>query len=72
MTKYAVAYISFFENELKVEIIEANGWKEALSKHSMLLDEDGNPGDIEWLPEDMEEAKIEANNADMAFDVKEI
>lgn len=73
MTKYAVAYISFFENELKVEIVEAaKGWKEALSKHSLLLDKDGNPGDIGWLPDDIDEAKEEAVNADMSFDIKEI
>jgi len=69
--KYAVAAINFYENELTIEIVEAGNWQEALSKHS-LFTEDGNPGDISWLGNNMDYAKVEASNTDMAFDIIEI
>ena len=72
MTKYAVGYISFFDNDLQVVIVEATGWKEALSKHPQCVNKDGTPGDFTWLPDDMKEAKDEIINADCEFDVKEI
>jgi len=72
MTRYMVGYINFFNNELIVELVEGNTWKEALSKHSSLKDENGNPDDLAWLAEDLKEAKEEAYNADFAFDVKEV
>ena len=36
MNKFAVGYISFFDNVLKVEIIEAKDWKDALLQHSCI------------------------------------
>jgi hypothetical protein len=72
MKKYIVGYISFFDNVLTVELIEADNWREALSKHSAMLDDEGKPDDLAWMPDDIEDAKEEAFNADFAFDVKEI
>ena len=36
MNKFVVGYISFFDNVLKVEIVEATDWKDALVKHSCI------------------------------------
>ena len=70
--KFIVGFINFFENKLVVELVEAENWKDALARHSELLDENGNPDDNSWLPDDIEEAKQEGYNADFLFDVKEI
>lgn len=40
MNKFAVAYINFFNNDLIIEIIEADNWKDALFKHSKMQLED--------------------------------
>lgn len=69
--EYAVAAVSFHENDLKIEMVEAENWKEALSKHS-LFTEAGDPGDVSWLPDDIDDAKSEAFNADIMFDVLEV
>ena len=69
--KYAVAAMSFFENELKIEIVEAKDWFEALSKHSLFL-EDGKIVDVSWIPNEINAAKDELFNADIVFDVIEI
>lgn len=69
--KYVVAAVSFHENELKIEIVEAENWKGALSKHS-LFTEAGNPGDVSWLGNDIDDAKYEAFNSDILFDVLEV
>lgn len=69
--EYVVAAVSFHENDLKIEKVEAENWKEALSKHS-LFTEDEKPGDMSWLGSDISAAKFEAFNADMLFDVIEI
>jgi hypothetical protein len=37
-----------------------------------MMDEEGNPDDNSWLPDDMKEAKMSAFGADFLFDVKEI
>lgn len=63
---YAVGYINFFDNDLIIEIISAPNWYEALHKHSKMQGE-------RWISNySLEEAKIEAFNADMMIDVKEI
>lgn len=72
MKRYAVAHTDSFENDLKIEIIEAEDWKSALSKHSKLLDENGNPDDNSWLPDNIEDAKQSAFDADFQFDVIEL
>lgn len=69
--KYVVAAVSFFENELKIEIVEAENWKEALSKHS-LFTEAGDPGDVSWLSDDIDNAKSDAFSGDILFDVLEV
>lgn len=69
--KCVVAAVSLLENDLKIEMVEAENWQEALSKHS-LFKEDGNPGDVSWLSNVMETAKFEAFHADIMFDVLEI
>lgn len=69
--KYAVAAVSFLENDLKIEIVEAGNWSEALSKHSLFMD-CGKPGDVSWLGNDKSIAKDEAIEADIIFDVIEI
>lgn len=71
MTKFAVGYMNFFNNNLKVDIVEAENWKEALSNHSAFAgySVEENTG---WLPDDLETAKSEAFKADFLFDVVEI
>ncbi|MCK5386983.1 MAG: hypothetical protein KAJ39_07345 [Gammaproteobacteria bacterium] len=69
--KYVVAAVSFHENELKIEMVEAENWKEALSKHS-LFTEAGDPGDVSWLSDDIEGAKCDAFSGDILFDVLEL
>lgn len=69
--KYAVAAVTFHENVLKIEIVEAENWKEALSKHS-LFTEAGDPGDVSWLGNDIDDAKHAAFSGDILFDVLEM
>ena len=64
MKRYAVAFISFHDNELTTEIIEANTWQEALEKHSQKLD---------WIEGNtLEEMKANAFDGDCTIDVVEI
>ncbi len=65
MKTYAVAYISFYDNTLKIIIVKAKNWKDALIKTFGVGSWDG-------FPDDMEEAKEEAFNGDWMFDVTEI
>ena len=64
MKNYVVAYISFFDNALDIKFVESDSWKNALDK--------AFPLDGYELPDDIEEAKIEAFNGDWMFEVKEI
>lgn len=59
-----MAYISFFENDLELKIVKADDWKDALRIGFDLMSG--------WLPDDMEEAKVEAFNQDWSFNVVEI
>lgn len=68
--KYVVAGINFFDNVLSVEIIEADDWKDAVLGHSAFINSDEI--DREWLPDDIEDAKREAFNTDISFDVIEL
>lgn len=76
MKKFAVAFISFMDNELTIEFHEANTWLEALSKHSKidaawfkeLVEPDGEPDSNV----DLKDAKQWAFDADSMIDVKEI
>jgi hypothetical protein len=42
MKRFAVGYLSFFENKLIVEIIEAEDFKSAIMNHSELKSSDEN------------------------------
>lgn len=66
MSKYAVGFISYHDNVLTVDVVEAESWKQALAKHT------DDPEMETYLPEDMEEAKGVAFDMDCMFDVKEI
>ena len=37
MSKFAVGYINFFDNNLIVEIVEADNWFDAIWQHSKML-----------------------------------
>lgn len=67
MPRFAVGHISFFTNELKLEIIEASDWRQALDKHSSFV----NSG---WSPEGLtlDDAQRSAFDADSAIAVIEI
>lgn len=67
MRKFAVGYLSAFEDELKIEIVFAADWRDALVK-SKFIDEEV----LNSLPDDLADAKQEAFNQDWNFDVKEI
>lgn len=54
MSKFAVAYINWFDNDLSIEIVEANSWWEALFKHTCLVDQ-----------QDIYQDLIDANNFDI-------
>ena len=70
---YAVAAMNFYDNELKVELVEADNWKEAISKHTIFKEQPTDKtGDVSWLPDNIKEAKDEAFGADIVFDVIEI
>ena len=67
MKKFAVGYIDFFDNELIIEIIEAEDWFSALSNHSKFKE------DEIYLPNtSLKDAKNEAFNCDSMIDVIEI
>ena len=66
MKRWAVGWTSFFDNDLTIEIIDAEDWHSALLKHSKI-------GEDPWeFPLNIEEAKAEAFNGDCMFDVVEI
>lgn len=71
--KYAVSFISFYENELKTEIVESNGVMEALNdgmRQANFLGDDGLTGFENC--DNLEDAKQLAFNADMAVNVVEV
>lgn len=62
---WAVGYLSFFDNDLIVEIVEGKDWIEAINNHSK----------IQYVKEEEESidtAKTNAVDQDWTFDVKEI
>ena len=65
--RYAVAVMNYSDNDLRIEIIDASGWRLALAQHSLVSD-----WDITSLPMDIDEAKTAAFDMDCMFDVKEI
>ena len=66
MNKFAVGYMNFFDNDLIIEIIEAENWKIALFKHSKLQNDDWELADF---GKTLDEAKNYAFNCDMVIDV---
>lgn len=66
MRKFAVGYISFFDNELIIEIVCASDWKEAIFNHSKMKN-------IKWgeyfYEADLEEFKRRCFDLDMMIDV---
>ena len=71
MKKFAVGYLSFFENDLVVEIVEAENWGKALVNHSKLKSEDDTYLE-EICVDGMKVAQGHAFDGDWIFDVKEI
>lgn len=68
--KFAVGVISFFDNELIIQIIESSTWQDALLKHSRIDSELWN-----YLLDDgesLEDVKRQAFNSNMMIDVVEI
>lgn len=67
MKKFAVGYIDFYDNELTIEIIEAEDWYTALNSHTKLKSDEC------YLSSDsLEAAKDIAFNDDFMIDVVEI
>lgn len=67
MKKYAVAFINFFDNDLKIEFVEAENELIALYIGSTLFNWE-MPNDIASV----EDFKTECFNMDCMMDVKEI
>lgn len=65
--------MNFWDYDIVIQIIEADGWKDALSKHTVFnKPEYPEDHDMSWIPDDIDEAKEEMFSADMMFDVIEI
>lgn len=68
MKKFAVGHIDWFDNNLIIEIVEAEDWRSALLKHSKI--------DSSWASDyfgkTLEDAKANAFDSDMMIDVIEI
>ena len=69
MSKFAVGHIGYFNNNLIIEIIESENWKDALFLHSKM-----KSGDLDqsWFGNTLEEAKCKAFDCDMMIDVIQI
>lgn len=72
MKKYAVGYYSLFDNELIIEIVEANSIEEAASKHSKIDADTITNISKEHGVVTLEFLKDEFFNWDSAIDVVEI
>jgi len=66
MKNFAVASVSFLDNDLTLKVTKATDWRDAFRKTF--------PGESEYLPSELslEEAKEEAFNQDWLFNVIEI
>lgn len=67
MKKYAVAHLNFFDNDLRIKIVEALDWREALIKAFHVME--WVKGAYDW---GLEDAKAQAFGQDVLFDVVEI
>jgi len=64
MKRYAIAYFNFFDNDLQIKIVEADGWRMALDKAFPVL---------YWVREDdLKKAREQAFNSDVLFNVIDI
>ena len=63
--RYAVGFATLFDNELKVEIIVADSWAQAVAKHSMVTE-----FEIEYT--DLESVKQQFWNCDAMIDCVEV
>lgn len=73
MKKYAVAYINFFDNDLKMSIQEAENEVDACKKH--LLNNNVSDEKNSWvynLPDNLEELQYEMFNMDSQINAIEI
>lgn len=69
MKRWAVGFISFMDNEMKIEIISAATWKTALALHAAA---GGYEIADDELSDDMETAKQQFFDQDAMFDVAQI
>jgi hypothetical protein len=76
MSKYAVAYINFFDNSLKLDIFDAEDWRDALIKMLMKLNPEEEKEYIDpfrfHINVIYEEAKSLCCEMEFDFEVKEI
>lgn len=71
MSKFAVGCINFFDENLIIEIIDAENWREAFYKHSQIKEESKKWGDY-FNDCTFLEAKRIAYKLEMMIDVVEI
>ncbi len=66
-----VAYINFFDNELKMQEVIARDWKQALINAFCIWEQKVPPDfpHLQALPDNMENAKVEAFNQNWQFGV---
>lgn len=67
MKRYAVARIDWFDNDLTIEIVSANDWREALTKHSKSFFNDEYP-----VPSNINAAKQACFDCDGMMEVVEL
>lgn len=72
--KFAVAYMNEYDdNELSIQIVDADGWKDALSKHTLFnKPEYPEDHDMSWISDEFEQAKLDMSGSDQMFDVIEL
>ena len=71
MTRFAVGFADFFDNDLVIEVVEAGDVHKAILGHSKFKDSKYKEDDEKWLadmPEDVEALKDFFFNADTLFD----
>lgn len=72
MKKYVVAYINFFDNELKMSIIEAENEVDACKQYLKIKEFNENNDWINNLPNNLENLRDEIFNTDSQINAIEI
>ena len=77
MKKFAVAYASLFENNLVIEVVDAENEKQAILNHSKVKSDDPvvQQETVDWIngmSDDMEDIKEEFFNGEILVDVLEL